>query len=327
MTCGKRYACHPLTFCPLCLTFLIRQSYDNRIGKELHFMREALYEPFLTTSPLGISFAWHTNSGGHHPLHWHEDVEIMYPLSGKADIVIDGIYHNLLKRHLLVVESRQVHSSHSEESGSMFLCIHLSKTRLKEYLPSIETTRIQCFPEEIPDNLFEPYLEICQMLDQLTRLYVKELPTFHMEADGIILQVIAKLLEHFSVQSSAAFSAADTLSIERIQKIIAFVEDNFQEPLSDAAGLLGIGKEYFCRFFKKNMGMSFLEYVTEVRLSHVYYDLVHTDLSVLEIMEKNGFTNQKLFNQAFKKLYDCTPSGVRKRLKEGDGSAGDLNLI
>lgn len=99
-------------------------------------MENTLYEAFHETSPLGISFAWFTNSGGHHPLHWHDEVEILFPLSGEADIVIDGSRHNLLKRHLLVVESGQVHSSHSESGNAMFLCIHFSKASLKYYLPN-----------------------------------------------------------------------------------------------------------------------------------------------------------------------------------------------
>ena len=60
------------------------------------------------------------------------------------------------------------------------------------------------------------------------------------------------------------------------------------------------------------MGMSFLQYVTEVRLSHVYHGLLETDLPIAELMEENGFTNQKLFNREFKALYGCTPSAVRK---------------
>ena len=57
--------------------------------------------------------------------------------------------------------------------------------------------------------------------------------------------------------------------------------------------------------------MSFLNYGNEVRLSHVYQDLQNSDAPVAQIMEDNGFTNQKLFNRAFKELYGQTPSSVR----------------
>lgn len=277
-------------------------------------MAEALYETFHKTSPLGISFAWFTNSGGHHPLHWHDEIEILYPLSGKADLIIDGRCYNLLKRHLIVVESGQIHRTHLNSSSAMFLCIHLSKSRLKEYMPEIESVQIHCIPESIPDHLFQYYLELCLMLDQLTRLYVKEAATFYLEADGIILQLIAKLIEHFSVSMIPSLTSTDTVSANRIREIITFVETHFQEhfSLNDVASVFGLSREYFCRFFKKNMGISFLQYVNETRIAHIYYDLTHSDLPIAQIIEKNGFTNQKLFNKLFKQLYGKTPSAVRK---------------
>ena len=64
--------------------------------------------------------------------------------------------------------------------------------------------------------------------------------------------------------------------------------------------------------FKKNMGISFLQYLNEVRAAHIYQDLIHTDEPVQVLMEKNGFTNQKLFNRVFKELYGCTPLQARK---------------
>lgn len=97
--------------------------------------------------------------------------------------------------------------------------------------------------------------------------------------------------------------------------MITYVEEHFREPisLSEGSSLLGLAKEYFCRFFKKNMGMSFLEYVNEVRLNHIYQELIYTDKSISVLMEENGFTNQKLFHRLFKKFYGCTPSEARAK--------------
>lgn len=279
-------------------------------------MNHSLYETFANTSSLGISYAWYTNSGGHHPLHWHEEVELLYPLNGEADIIIGGKSYKLLRRHLLVVESCMIHSTHSYNSSSMFLCIHISKNRLREYIPNIDSLQIECNPGIISDENFKYYLDVCKLLDDLTRLYIKESSTFSLEADGMILQITAKLYKYFSVKCTLT-CASNNLSIERIRKIIAFVEEHFREPitLSDAADSIGIGKEHFCRFFKKTMGISFFQYVNEIRVSHIYYDLLYTNLTISEIIEKNGFFNQKLFNRCFRLIYGCTPSEVRKNAR------------
>ena len=62
------------------------------------------------------------------------------------------------------------------------------------------------------------------------------------------------------------------------------------------------------------MGMSFLNYLNEVRVSHIYQDIQNSDAPIAEIIEANGFSNQKLFNKTFKELYGCTPSAVRKNV-------------
>lgn len=166
----------------------------------------------------------------------------------------------------------------------------------------------------VTDELFPVYLSMCQCLKSVTELYMKNTPTFLLESEGLVLQVISNLILHFANDSVPLSGDTDKFAMNRIRDIIGYVEAHFTEPvcLQDVADLLGIGKEYFCRFFKKNMGISFLNYLNQVRAAHIYHDLIHTDDPVQVVMEKNGFTNQKLFNKTFKILYGCTPSQIRK---------------
>ena len=185
---------------------------------------------------------------------------------------------------------------------------------MERYLPDIELYQIHCIPDDLTDEQFPEYRKICQMLEDLTRIYIEDASAFLMEAEGIIMQVLAHLIRHFSTHAASKVTATDRLTVDRIREIITYVEGHFIEQISlqDIADHLGLGKEYFCRFFKKNMGMSFLQYVNEVRVSHIYQDLIQTDAPVYEIAEKNGFHNQKLFNRTFKSVYGCTPSSVRR---------------
>lgn len=128
------------------------------------------------------------------------------------------------------------------------------------------------------------------------------------------MQTAAQLIRYFSSTSAVQLADTHLMTIDRIRKVMSYVEEHYKENISlqDVSDLLGIGKEYFCRFFKKNMGISFLQYLNEVRLSHIYQGLMDTELPIAELMEENGFSNQKLFNRSFKALYGCTPSSVRK---------------
>lgn len=271
-------------------------------------------EIILDTSPLNIKIVFHTKAGGYLPLHWHEAIEILYPLNGESDVFIDGEIHHQENRQILVIDSSRVHSVYHHGDSAMFLCIHVTKKSLEWYLPKIQDYHINCSPSTVSAADFSVYSEMCDYLKQITELYIRNSPTFLLEAEGLILQIISKLILHFSTDSAPLIKDADKLTMNRIRTVIEYVEAHFTDPISlqDVADLLGFRKEYFCRFFKKNIGISFLQYLNTVRASHIYYDLIHTEEPIQSLMEKNGFTNQKLFNHTFKQLYGCTPSHIRK---------------
>lgn len=275
-------------------------------------MELPFYETTQYLNPMGLSMAYVTTPGGYHPMHWHEDLEILYPLNGVVDVCVENKKYTLKEKHFSVIESSQIHSTCSHTDTSMFLCIHLSKKQLKNYLPDIEFRYIHCIPDEVMDLCFPQYRKICELLETMTRLYIKDAPFHSLEEEGILLQIIAQLLRNFSAEDPMAYMS-DPHTKERIREIISYVEKNFRDPISlqDISDHLGLTKEYFCRFFKKNMGISFLSYLNEVRLSHIYQDIQNTDAPISEIMEHNGFTNQKLFNRAFKEQYNQTPSSIR----------------
>ncbi|MCD8053462.1 MAG: AraC family transcriptional regulator [Lachnospiraceae bacterium] len=282
-------------------------------------MSQPYYETFHEISEMGIHIAYHTVPGGYHPLHWHEELEILYPLNGETDITVEGQKYRIPRQNVLVVNPRQLHSSYYHGAACMFLCIHISEKLLKKYMPDIELYHIHCCPEAIDEEQLPAYREICGKLEELTKLYIREPAAASVESEGLTLQILALLIRHFSVRTAAPeLTQVSPLTSRRLREIVTYVEEHFREPvsLSGIADHLGLSREYFCRFFRQNMGTSFLRYVNEVRVAHIYQDLLRTDTPVADLAEENGFTNQKLFNRIFKEIYGCTPSSVRKTKAE-----------
>ena len=87
-------------------------------------------------------------------------------------------------------------------------------------------------------------------------------------------------------------------------------------PLDEAVSFVGLNKEYFCRLFKKNMGVSYLQYVYQVRTTAVCRELETTEDPIGEIAERHGFRDPKMLNQYFREIYGCTPSEKRKFFRE-----------
>ena len=74
-------------------------------------MAQPYYETFQNIGNSGINVAFYTTPGGYRPLHWHEELEILYPLNGLSDITVEGTKFSLPKKQLMAIESMEVHST------------------------------------------------------------------------------------------------------------------------------------------------------------------------------------------------------------------------
>ena len=130
--------------------------------------------------------------------------------------------------------------------------------------------------------------------------------------------MLADLIRYFSVYSPPETSSSQSQPNNTIRESITYINEHYTEKLSldEVAAQTGFSKEYFCRFFKQHMGITFLRYLNEVRISHAGRLLTTTDLSVSEVMNQSGFTNQTIFNRLFKELYGVTPREIRNNTLE-----------
>jgi YesN/AraC family two-component response regulator len=106
----------------------------------------------------------------------------------------------------------------------------------------------------------------------------------------------------------------ESKQIARLKGVLQYVAQSYQEPISlkTAADIASLNQEYFCRMFKKCMGVTFLEYINLVRIDHIHDELLVTDDSITDILERNGFTNYKVFSRMFKAQFGMTPRELRR---------------
>ena len=61
----------------------------------------------------------------HIPAHWHEAMEILFCLNGSVRVHVEHERLTLQRNQLIVFDSKEVHSIHSDSNLYMFLCIHV----------------------------------------------------------------------------------------------------------------------------------------------------------------------------------------------------------
>lgn len=82
--------------------------------------------------------------------------------------------------------------------------------------------------------------------------------------------------------------------------------------LSSISERLFVNKSYLCRVFKKETGMTLLQYYNEIRCEHARRLLIHSKLGIAYIAIQVGFCNPSQFCFVFKKVVGITPSEYRK---------------
>ena len=278
-------------------------------------MAKAYHEALHPLGNLGIQVSMAALENTHIPAHWHEAMEILFCLNGSVRIHVEHEHLTLQHNQLIVFDSKEVHSIHSDSNLYMFLCIHVDKKRLSVYCPDLELYHIKCRPVPLDDPKSTQYIHICQLAHDLTRLNVENESTSAMRSDGTALLMLADLIRYFSVYSLPGATAGTSQSNDSLREIITYVNEHYTEKLSleEVANQIGFSREYFCRFFRRNMGTTLTSYINSVRLTHVCKDLKDTDLSISEILDRHGVTNYKLFLRTFKQVYGCAPRDFRKQ--------------
>jgi len=130
-----------------------------------------------------------------------------------------------------------------------------------------------------------------------------------------IASILVKFFSQPMVQEETKVRRSD---MTRLEPILEYTRVHHDEELTleGAADAMGLNKAYFCRLFKKNMGVSFMTYLYQIRAVAVCRELETSEDPIGQIGLRHGFTNPKMLNQYFRELYGCTPSEKRKAFRE-----------
>ena len=113
-----------------------------------------------------------------------------------------------------------------------------------------------------------------------------------------------------SLSGAYGYSLTEGTSISpRILQVVSLIEEHYMDEisLSKVAEELHINAEYLSRSFKKQVGINFNSYLSNVRLQHAMDMLKSTDLRVADIAARTGFQNPAYFSRCFKDAFGLSP--------------------
>ena len=244
--------------------------------------------------------------------HWHEHLEFLWLTEGHMTAVVQADTYELEPGDLLIINSGELHMTKIDRyyGHSPYVLIQMPVQKLETYFPGKEGLRFSTLIHGA-DIQTEPML--LNALEQMRSLYQEHSDGYQLLFQARFCEFLYSLSSNHSAAPVFQTENAVSRDMKRVMDIMTWVGQHYPEAirLEDAADRLSISKEYFCRIFKKYTGQTFLDYLCMTRTTHLYEQLQTTDLSIPELMERNGLTNYKTFLRTFHCLYGATPQKIR----------------
>lgn len=240
-------------------------------------------------------------------MHSHQDVELLYVMEGNVYLTIDGRMVTVAEGDIYIINSNKMHGLYLEKA-----VVYVKISIFYQYIAGVlnrGNSSFLCYSDTDNGGLK-------RTIKKLLECYVKkEENKIDFGYQAICYELIDILQKKYIIQQTNIPTVKEEKFQQRIAMINEYISNNYQFPISmkELSDNLYLSNGYLSRFFKENYGMSFLEYLTKIRLHHAMEDLIYTDIPITQVAYDNGFPSAVAFNRVFKKECEQTPSEYRKK--------------
>lgn len=261
-----------------------------------------------------VKFRTSTDPGSYIPMHWHRAVEIIYMQEGSLDVTIESENFTIQKGDCIVINGNVLHSTKCTSPNTAIL-LQIPLDFMEKYIPDLGQLiflfdfRTKEQKQQTKQAMFKTILEQLQLINNVRP------DGYLLRFNSLIFELLFHLYHNFAVKILQSNTSQKKKDMNRLEPVLDYISKHYREPISlnEIAEVACLQTGYFCRFFRKKMGITFLEYQNEYRLSFIYRDLITTRDPVHVILERHGFTNYKLFRRMFLEHFGNTPTQIRKQ--------------
>lgn len=246
--------------------------------------------------------------------HYHQNPEMFYVLRGNLDIKIDDKMYKMQSGDIVLINANKRHTviGNEELLGARFeIDFHL----LAEYMGSMQ---LLFWCNTVADRN-HAYSNLRRLLDRILTRYFEKDDKSALYLNALYFETLYVLTSNFLVKADdVRLNLEDSQDRMRIRQIQNYVQANYQSQISlnDLADRLYLSNAYLSKYIKKNLGMTFMEYLNNVRLFHAVDELMYSDKNLTHIAYDNGFPTSASFTKAFREIYNESPSEYRKKIQD-----------
>jgi AraC-like DNA-binding protein len=282
---------------------------------------------YATLKPYSKSFAYSCGfkNGEKTQFHTHDYIELAYVAEGEFQQNILGKDIRFKKGEFCLIDKNCLHQDYLYTSSSTIIFIGLANEFFDEVMvENIGEEGILKFlkmalmkQKDVQQYLhFKPKNQSDDRIEPLLFSLIKELDCKDEASKFICKGLVIRLLHYISSNYEFFLSNEQRKKMNWMiyEEITGYINKNYTDiTIKDLVSRFHFNEDYYNRLLKDKIGMTYSEYVQNIRLNKAQKLLKTTSMTVEEVSNLVGYRNKGYFYHIFIERFGMTPSKYRKQ--------------
>ncbi len=256
--------------------------------------------------------------------HWHEELEWIYveygtlhiTVHGKLIILHTGEYCFINTGELHEIKSMGASLHHAIVFHAHFLDFALYDVCQHYFIRPITNGNLlfkNCFCEYSPQHS----KQIIFHMQEIITLYHASTDCASLSIKIHILHILELLFQYHYFLKNTSFSKKED-SLNKLKQVIEYIHNNITNTISlqTLSEICFMSSNYFCHYFKKEIGKTPISFINEYRIEKACEMLSECNLPISNIALSVGFDNFSYFIRKFREYKGITPKEYRLLCKK-----------
>ncbi|MDD6190443.1 MAG: AraC family transcriptional regulator [Firmicutes bacterium] len=253
-----------------------------------------------------------------YPIHFHDDMEVVYVLEGSI-ILRNGYYtYNLKQGDIYIINDREMHSFQSTGEDNMIMMLQMDLTYFSRYYESLKNNFFVTDMEDDSDESLEVLKTIMAriMMEILQKGFGYEHKV--IESTHNLIACLMSDFQYFVMEDgkfkNESKNKGNKILAGRLNRITDYMYDNYNRKLTlnEIAEREHLSIYYLSHIIKEATGLSFQDLLSYIRVEESEKLLLGTNKKIGAIAEETGFSAVRYYIKHFEHWFGVHPLEYRK---------------
>lgn len=232
----------------------------------------------------------------HNISHWHMEHELIACREGSAQVMLDDTMFNITQQQCIFCHSGCVHYISASPDSLLLVCLFNEK--LYDSITS---------PFALENPVFEDRYGILPKLSEIRHELQNQPIFFECRTEAMIGEILVDVFRGEPLRK-AQWQFSDVIT--RYKQLLNHIDLEYEHiTYRNAVQFMNMSDAYFSRYFKRQAGMTFSQYLNVVRIEKAV-QLLDSDptMKITDVMLRCGFNTIRSFNRVFREVTGFTPT-------------------